>query len=61
MCATICEEVWLRRLLHDAGEEQNVATIAKCHNKSSIKLANSPIFHKYTKHIDTQLVKRNPY
>eukprot|EP00253_Pinus_taeda_P019535 PITA_19535 len=54
MCATTCEAVWLRRLLLDAGEEQKVATMIKCDNQSSIKLANNPMFHNNTKHIDTQ-------
>lgn len=54
MCATTCEAVWLRRLLHDAGEEKKVATVIKCDNQISIKLANNPIFNKNTKNIDTQ-------
>jgi len=54
MCATTCEVVWLRRLLHDAREEQKYPTIIKCDNQISIKLANKPVFHKNTKHIDTQ-------
>eukprot|EP00253_Pinus_taeda_P004089 PITA_04089 len=54
MCAATCEAVWLRRLLLDAGEEQKVATMIKCDNQSSIKLVNNPLFHKNTKHIDTQ-------
>ena len=54
MCATTCEAVWLRRLILDAEEEQKVATMIKCENQSSIRLANNPVFHKNTKHIDTQ-------
>lgn len=54
MCATTCEAVWLRRLLHDAGEEKEVATVIKCDNQISIKLSNNPVFHKNTKNIDTQ-------
>ena len=52
MCATMCEAVWFQRLLQDVGEEQKVATTIRC--DSSIKLANNPVFHKNTKHIDTQ-------
>lgn len=54
MCAAMCEAVWLRRPLQDVGEEQTITTKIKCDNKSSIKLANNPVFHKNTKHIDTQ-------
>lgn len=54
MYVTTCEAVWLRRLLHDAREEKKVATVIKCDNQISIKLANNPVFHKNTKNIDTQ-------
>ena len=54
MCATTCEAVWLWRLLQDVGEEQRDTTIIRCDNHSSIKHANNPVFHKNTKHIDTQ-------
>eukprot|EP00253_Pinus_taeda_P033215 PITA_33215 len=54
MCAATCEAVWLRRLFQDVGEEQIDATKIRCDNQSSIKLANNPVFHKNTKHIDTQ-------
>ncbi len=54
MCATTCEAVWLRRLLQDAGEEQTKAKVINCDNKSSIKLVYNLVFHKSTKHIDTQ-------
>eukprot|EP00253_Pinus_taeda_P021917 PITA_21917 len=51
VCVTTCEAIWLRILLHDAGEEKKYATMIKCDNQSSIKLANNPVFHKNTKHI----------
>ena len=54
VCASTCEAIWLRRLLHDAREEQKEATVIKYNNRSSIKLANNLVFHKNTKHIDTQ-------
>eukprot|EP00253_Pinus_taeda_P025232 PITA_25232 len=54
MCATTCEAVWLQRLLQDVEEEQKYATTIRCDNQSSIKLANNSLFHKNTKHIDTQ-------
>eukprot|EP00253_Pinus_taeda_P036121 PITA_36121 len=52
--AATCEAIWLRRPLNDAGEEQKESTIIKTDNQSTIKLAYNPVFHKNTKHIDTQ-------
>ncbi len=54
MCATMCEAIWLQLLLQDVGEEQTDATKIRCDNQSSIKLANNLVFHRNTKHIDTQ-------
>eukprot|EP00253_Pinus_taeda_P005970 PITA_05970 len=53
-CAATCEAIWLRRLLSDTGEGQEEATSIKTDNQSTIKLAYNPVFHKNTKHIDTQ-------
>eukprot|EP00253_Pinus_taeda_P025696 PITA_25696 len=54
LCATTCEAIWLRRLLNDAGKEQKNSTSIKSDNQSTIKLAHNRVFHKNTKHIDTQ-------
>eukprot|EP00253_Pinus_taeda_P027659 PITA_27659 len=54
LCAATCEAIWLRRLLTDTGEGQKAATSIKTDNQSTIKLAYNPVFHKNTKHIDTQ-------
>eukprot|EP00253_Pinus_taeda_P031834 PITA_31834 len=54
LCAATCEAIWLRRLLNDAGEEQKESTIIKTNNQSTIKLACNLVFHKNTKHNDTQ-------
>jgi hypothetical protein len=54
LCATTFEVVWLRRILEDVGEEQKEPIMIKCDNQSSIKLANNPIFHARTKHVDAQ-------
>ena len=54
LCAATCEAIWLRRLLNDAGKEQKQPTSIKSDNQSTIKLAYNPVFHKNTKHIDTQ-------
>ena len=54
MCVATCKAVWLWRILQNVGKEQRYATTIKCDNQSSIKLANNPVFHRNTKHIDTQ-------
>ena len=54
LCASTCEVIWLRRLLNDAREEQKKSTSIKSNNQSTIKLEYNPVFHKNTKHIDTQ-------
>eukprot|EP00253_Pinus_taeda_P015549 PITA_15549 len=55
LCVATCEAIWLRRLLNDVGQEQKNSTSIKSDNQSTVKLAHNPVFHKNTKHIDTQL------
>ena len=45
------EAVWLRRLLSDLGEQQDVPTRIFVDNTSAIALARNPEFHARTKHI----------
>ena len=54
LCVAKCEATLLRRLLHDEGDEQKETTTIKSDNQSTIKLAYNLVFHKNTKHIDTQ-------
>lgn len=49
-----CEAIWLRKILEDVGETQQIPTIIRCDNQSTIKLKNDPIYHARTKHIDIQ-------
>jgi KUP system potassium uptake protein len=44
----------MRRILEDMGEEQKAPTVINCDNQSSIKLANNPMYHARTKHIEIQ-------
>eukprot|EP00253_Pinus_taeda_P004999 PITA_04999 len=55
LCVAMCEAIWLRRLLKDVGKEQKNSTSIKSDNQSTTKLAHNLVFHKNTKHIDTQL------
>eukprot|EP00253_Pinus_taeda_P023854 PITA_23854 len=55
LCAATCEAIWLIILLNHSREEQKESTIIKTDNQSTIQLAYNPVFHKNTKHIDTQI------
>ena len=44
----------MRRILEDMGEEQKAPIVINCDNQSSIKLANNPMYHARTKHIEIQ-------
>ena len=54
LCSVTCEAIWLRMILEDVGEAQQVPTVISCDNQSTIKLAKNPIYHARTKHIETQ-------
>lgn len=49
---TDSEIVWLCCLLRDVGFQFFTHTPLYCDNQSSIKIANGPVFHEYTKHIE---------
>jgi hypothetical protein len=47
-----CEVVWLQKLLLDLGQLVDAPVIIYCDNISSILLANNPVYHARTKHIE---------
>ena len=47
-----CEVVWLQKLLFDLGQSVHDAVVIYCDNISSIMLANNPVYHARTKHIE---------
>jgi hypothetical protein len=47
-----CEVVWLQKLLSNLGQSVDAPIIIYCDNISSILLANNPIYHVKTKHIE---------
>ena len=47
-----CEIAWLRKLLQDLGHDLSGAITLYCDNMSNIQLANNPVFHARTKHIE---------
>ncbi|PKU69726.1 putative mitochondrial protein [Dendrobium catenatum] len=55
LAALTSDIIWLRRLLTDFGISQNYSTNLYCDNMSAIALANNPVFHSRTKHIEIDL------
>jgi hypothetical protein len=47
-----CEVVWLQKLLSDLGQSVDVLIVIYCDSISSILLANNPVYHARTKHIE---------
>eukprot|EP00253_Pinus_taeda_P003789 PITA_03789 len=51
--AAACQAVWMRRMLRSLCQKQAKGTVIFCDNSSAIALSNNFVFHKRTKHIDT--------
>ncbi|KAH9726202.1 hypothetical protein KPL70_008169 [Citrus sinensis] len=49
---SVCEAVWLRRILKDLQFNQDAATTIYCDNMSAIALTKNPVFHAKSKHIE---------
>ena len=47
-----CEVAWLHKLLYDMHQPTDGPVVIYCDNMSSIHLANNPIYHARTKHIE---------
>jgi hypothetical protein len=47
-----CEVVWLQKLLSNLGQLVDAHVVIYCDNISSILLANNPVYHARTKHIE---------
>jgi len=47
-----CEVVWLEKVLLDLGQLVDASVVIHCDNISSILLANNPVYHARTKHIE---------
>ncbi|XP_020680552.1 uncharacterized protein LOC110098160 [Dendrobium catenatum] len=52
IAANTTEIIWLRRLLQELDCPQNGSTTLYCDNTSTIALANNPVYHARTKHIE---------
>ncbi|PKU86279.1 Retrovirus-related Pol polyprotein from transposon TNT 1-94 [Dendrobium catenatum] len=52
LASAAAEITWIRRLLQELNCPQEDATVLFCDNTSAIALANNPLFHARTKHIE---------
>ena len=52
MAHTACEMVWLKNLLMELDFRQPGSIPMHCDNQSAIYIAQNPIFHEKTKHIE---------
>nr|XP_043614638.1 secreted RxLR effector protein 161-like [Erigeron canadensis] len=52
MATTVSEIIWLRWLLQELGVTQTCPTTLFCDNQAARHIANSPVFHERTKHVE---------
>lgn len=52
MATTVSEVIWLRWLLKELGLEQSDPTQLLCDNMAVKHIANNPVFHERTKHVE---------
>eukprot|EP00253_Pinus_taeda_P005203 PITA_05203 len=51
---TMCQAIWMKRMLRDLHHDQEGLTIIFYDNTSAIALSKNYVFHKRTKHIDAK-------
>ena len=54
MAAVANQAIWLNKVLADLGQIQNSSTELYCDNKSAIAIAQNPVQHGRTKHINVK-------
>ena len=52
MAHGVCELLWIRHVLHDLGPRHPKPMMLYCDNKATITIANNPIQHDRTKHVE---------
>ncbi|KAI3665096.1 hypothetical protein L6452_43714 [Arctium lappa] len=52
MASTVSEIIWLRWLLQELGLPQIGSTTLFCDNQAARHIANNPVFHERTKHVE---------
>jgi hypothetical protein len=53
-CEACTEAIWLRNLISDLFDQVSDSTITHCDNQSCIMLSEHPVFHEWSKHIETK-------
>ena len=61
MAHGVCELLWIRNILRDLGIEYATPMNLHCDNKASIQIAQNPVQHDHTKHVevDRHFIKEN--
>ncbi|XP_022031129.1 uncharacterized mitochondrial protein AtMg00810-like [Helianthus annuus] len=52
MATTVSEILWVRFLLNELGEKVKGGTTLFCDNQAARHIANNPVFHERTKHVE---------
>ncbi|KAI3673324.1 hypothetical protein L6452_39441 [Arctium lappa] len=55
MASALCEILWVLSILADLKVENLLPVKLSCDNKSAIQIANNPVFHERTKHIEIDI------
>ncbi|KAJ9539519.1 hypothetical protein OSB04_032252 [Centaurea solstitialis] len=48
----VCELIWIKRILRDLGVSQSNSMKLYCDNEAAVKIANNPVQHDRTKHVE---------
>ena len=54
IAAAANQAIWLKKILADLGQSQDAPTEIFCDNKSAIAIAQNPVQHGRTKHINVK-------
>lgn len=49
---TTQENMWIKQLMKDLHQEVSHVVTLYCHNQSAVRLAENPVFHARTKHVE---------
>ncbi|GJU50763.1 ribonuclease H-like domain-containing protein [Tanacetum coccineum] len=52
MASTVCEVMWIVKILKDLNFSSNIPALLFCDNSSAIQIAANPVMHEKTKHFD---------
>ncbi|XP_024964221.1 uncharacterized protein LOC112504517 [Cynara cardunculus var. scolymus] len=55
MASASCEVLWVLKILSDLNISDLLHVSLHCDNKSAIQIANNPVFHERTKHIEIDI------